>query len=247
MVDRQNRVGYKGTGVMTEGDRAMDRKERLRRLAMETIDLSKDPYFMQNHVGTFECRLCLTVHTNEGSYLAHTQGKKHQVNLARRLQKEKEATMGVGVGAGAPPPSTAKVKKTGKVKIGKPGYKITKERDPKSKQKALLFEVEYPEIENGVSPRYRFMSTYEQKQEQQDQAFQYLIVAAEPYDTICFKVPNMEIDRGEGKFYDGWDPLKKTYTLQVHFKERTMKELPSLPQQVRTTDLAFHGGGGFVR
>lgn len=52
----------------------MDRRERLRRLALETIDLSKDPYFMRNHLGQYECRLCLTLHTNEGNYLAHTQG-----------------------------------------------------------------------------------------------------------------------------------------------------------------------------
>ena len=39
--------------------------------------------------GQFECRLCLTLHTNEGSYLSHTQGKKHQTNLSRRLAKEK--------------------------------------------------------------------------------------------------------------------------------------------------------------
>ena len=52
----------------------MDRRERLRRLALETIDLSKDPYFMRNHLGQYECRLCLTLHNNEGNYLAHTQG-----------------------------------------------------------------------------------------------------------------------------------------------------------------------------
>ena len=54
---------------------AVDRRERLRRLALETIDLSKDPYFMRNHLGQYECRLCLTLHTNEGNYLAHTQGE----------------------------------------------------------------------------------------------------------------------------------------------------------------------------
>ncbi len=31
---------------------------------METIDISKDPYFMRNHIGTYECRLCLTLHSN---------------------------------------------------------------------------------------------------------------------------------------------------------------------------------------
>lgn len=64
--DRNTRHGYKFSGQATDQDRQQDRRERLRRLAMETIDLSKDPYFMMNHVGTFECRLCLTVHTNEG-------------------------------------------------------------------------------------------------------------------------------------------------------------------------------------
>lgn len=43
---------------------------------------------MRNHIGTYECRLCLTLHSNEGSYLAHTQGKKHQTNLARRAARE---------------------------------------------------------------------------------------------------------------------------------------------------------------
>lgn len=38
--------------------------------------------------GTYECKLCLTLHNNEGSYLAHTQGKKHQSNLARRAAKD---------------------------------------------------------------------------------------------------------------------------------------------------------------
>lgn len=57
---------------------AIDRRERLRRLALETIDLSKDPYFMRNHLGQYECRLCLTLHNNEGNYLAHTQACSRQ-------------------------------------------------------------------------------------------------------------------------------------------------------------------------
>ena len=113
---------------------AIDRRERLRRLALETIDLAKDPYFMRNHLGrydpdpatlpkpptthafrvetrapfdtargltsspdrvpsiprliSYECKLCLTIHGNEGSYLAHTQGKRHQQNLAKRAARE---------------------------------------------------------------------------------------------------------------------------------------------------------------
>jgi splicing factor 3A subunit 2 len=65
-----------------------DRRERLRLLALETIDLAKDPYFMKNHLGSYECKLCLTLHNNEGSYLAHTQGRRHQMNLARRASRD---------------------------------------------------------------------------------------------------------------------------------------------------------------
>ena len=36
----------------------------------------QDPYFMRNHLGTYECKLCLTLHNNEASYLAHTQASK---------------------------------------------------------------------------------------------------------------------------------------------------------------------------
>ena len=93
-MDFQNRVGSKtgGGGQASYSESNRDRRERLAQLAAETIDLAKDPYFMRNHLGTYECKLCLTLHNNEASYLAHTQGKKHQSNLARRAAKEaKEA------------------------------------------------------------------------------------------------------------------------------------------------------------
>lgn len=68
-----------------------DRRERLRQLALETIDINKDPYFMKNHLGSYECKLCLTLHNNEGSYLAHTQGKNIRLTwpgeLPRRPKK----------------------------------------------------------------------------------------------------------------------------------------------------------------
>ena len=45
---------------------------------MDSMDLSKDPHFMRNHLATHERMLCLTLHTNEHNYLAHTQGKRTQ-------------------------------------------------------------------------------------------------------------------------------------------------------------------------
>lgn len=94
-------------GVASASAAGVDRRERLRKLALETIDISREcvpprrshqwrprralrlrarltgaaaapalrsPYYMRNHVGQAECRLCLTLHPNEGNYLAHTQG-----------------------------------------------------------------------------------------------------------------------------------------------------------------------------
>ena len=89
-MDFQNRVGTRfgrGSGI-SASESNVDRRERLRKLALETIDLAKDPYFLKNHLGSFECKLCLTIHTNEGSYLAHTQGKKHQTHLMRRAARD---------------------------------------------------------------------------------------------------------------------------------------------------------------
>ena len=81
-IDFQHREGSKfgGGGNLSESQAALERKERLRKLALETIDITKDPYILRNHLGTYECKLCLTLHNNEGNYLAHTQGKRHQVD-----------------------------------------------------------------------------------------------------------------------------------------------------------------------
>lgn len=189
-----------------------DRRERLRQLALETIDINKDPYFMKNHLGSYECKLCLTLHNNEGSYLAHTQGKKHQTNLARRAAKEaKEAPA-------QPAPAKVKVEVKKFVKIGRPGYKVTKQRDPETGQQSLLFQIDYPEVAEGIGPRHRFMSAYEQRIEPPDRRWQYLLLAAEPYETIAFKVPSREIDKAENRFWTHWNRETKQFFLQFHFK-----------------------------
>lgn len=58
------------------------------------------------------------------------------------------------------------------IKIGRPGYKVTKARDLTTNQRSLLFEVDYPEAEDGAQPRHRFMSAYEQKVEAPDKNYQ---------------------------------------------------------------------------
>ncbi|KAL6574904.1 Splicing factor 3A subunit 2 [Orobanche minor] len=201
-------------GAASAQNEAIDRRERLRRLALETIDLAKDPYFMRNHLGSYECKLCLTLHNNEGNYLAHTQGKRHQTNLAKRAAREaKEAPA-------QPQPHKRNTSLKKIVKIGRPGYRVTKQFDPETKQRSLLFQIEYPEIEDNAKPKHRFMSSFEQKIQPFDKRYQYLLFAAEPYENISFKVPSTEIDKSTPKFFSHWDPDSKMFTLQLYFKTK---------------------------
>jgi splicing factor 3A subunit 2 len=219
-MDYQNRAGSTpgSAGVAGSSETNVNRRERQRKLALEVIDLAKDPYFMKNHLGSYECKLCLTLHNNEGSYLAHTQGKKHQTNLARRAARDaKENNQNQNLPLQNNLANKIKIKKIA-VKIGRPGYKVTKVRDPITKQLGLLFQIQYPEIAENVIPRYRFMSAYEQHVEAPNKQHQYLLFAAEPYETIAFKVQSKEIDKLEGKFWTHWDTDSKQYSLQFLFK-----------------------------
>jgi splicing factor 3A subunit 2 len=227
-MDRQNRVGSKfgGGGVSSAQQSERERKERLRKLALESIDLAKDPYLMRNHLGSYECKLCLTLHTNEANYLAHTQGKKHQQGLAKRahmekLKQEKELQ------AGMPMTSATNVQapKAKKIRIGRPAYQVFKSRDSDTNQRCLSFELQYPEIEADLQPRHRFMSAFEQRIESPpDRRFQYLLFAAEPYETVAFKIPNEPIDKGEDKFVTHWDAEDKKFTLSLFFVEAEQQE-----------------------
>ncbi|KAM5470197.1 CWF complex protein sap62 [Microsporum audouinii] len=232
-MDYQNRAGSKfgGGGVASHSATNADRRERLRKLALEHIDLAKDPYFFKNHVGSFECRLCLTVHQNDGSYLAHTQGRKHQTNLARRAAREqKEGRAQDGAGGALPAGNMSVQVKRNTVKIGRPGYKITKIRDPLTRQHGLLFQLQYQEITPGVTPRIRFMSAFEQKvDDPPDKDYQYLIVAAEPYQTCGFKLQAREVDRREGKLWTWFDEDSKEFWIQLLFKTEREERYSGVP------------------
>lgn len=94
-----------------------------------------------------------------------------------------------------------------------------------------VHQIDYPEIAEGIGPRHRFMSAYEQRIEPPDRRWQYLLLAAEPYETIAFKVsfnytliflcslfflditspsllfqvPSREIDKAENRFWTHWN------------------------------------------
>ncbi|MGK3743471.1 MAG: splicing factor 3A subunit 2, partial [Bacillariaceae sp.] len=232
-IDRQNRVGSKfgGGGVSSSQNSERERKERLKQLALESIDLAKDPYLMRNHLGTYECKLCLTLHTNEANYLAHTQGKKHQQGLAKRAYMEKiraereeqqQQNLKRPPSQYGPLGSSAEQQQSKKsiIKIGRPAYQVFKSRDVDTDQRCLTFELTYKDINDDLRPRHRFMSAYEQKVDvPPDRRYQYVLFAAEPYETIAFKIPNEPLDRNHGRLITHWDDDDKKFTLTLYFAD----------------------------
>jgi splicing factor 3A subunit 2 len=211
-----------GGGQATHQQESIDRRERLRKLALETIDLKKDPYYFRNHVGKVECKLCFTVHPNEGNYLAHTQAKKHQLGLAKRvlvdareraaLEERNALANGGGLSSSS---SSSKVQF---ISIGRPAYKLIKQTDVETKQRGLIISIEYPQIDEGIQPRHRFMTSFEQRVQPPDKNYQYLIFAAQPYETIAFKIPSLQVERTSDKLIQSWDRTTRVFTLQMWFK-----------------------------
>lgn len=246
----------------------MDRRERLRKLALETIDLSKDPYFMRNHLGSYECKLCATLHTNEGSYLAHTQGKKHQVNMKRRLEMQKNMDLSTGgfdpdapLGSGMVADKQSKPREAPAIKpediperfrmpvnnIGRPGYKVSKMYCPESDRFAILFQLDYLEVDKVSRPYHRFVSAFEQKVEAPRAEYQYILFACKPYETIGFRFPNnFLVDRTEENTLKYWDESKKVYYLQFFLNPMEARVLPGLSKQAIQTTLSINGTGSMV-
>ncbi|KAJ2338205.1 CWF complex protein sap62, partial [Coemansia sp. RSA 2671] len=81
--------------------------------------------------------------------------------------------------------------------------------------------VTYPEVTDETKPRHRFMSAYEQHVEPPNRQYQYLLFAAEPYETVAFKVQSREVDMRPGKFWSHWDMDTRKFTLQFFFRNPT--------------------------
>ena len=215
----------------------LERRDRLRKIAAETTDLMKDPYFYRNHMGIYECKLCLTIHNNEGSYLAHTQSKKHQTNLNKRKVIEAKHNLFV-----QEMKNEQKVKqeelKIKYVKIGRPAYRIGKERDFMSHKRKIKFEIEYPLIKSDITPQFRIMSELEvntqknksnnfeennknneiNEEKKEENKYHYVVFAAEPYENIAVKIPNMPVDYNPEKHFSYWDESKKIFYLTLNYK-----------------------------
>lgn len=135
-------------------------------------------------------------------------------------------------------PTQSNVQRKVFLKIGRPGYRVTKVRDKDTGKEGMMVQVHLPQIKADVIPRRRFMSAWEQKREPPNKAYQYLIVrttpsyticyllwcqvAAEPYETVAFRIPAREIeDESDDAGYwnwSYWDPDTKQYSFQFMFR-----------------------------
>ena len=73
------------------------------------------------------------------------------------------------------------------------------------------------------------MSAYEQKVEEPDKNYQYMLVAAEPYETCAFKLQQRDVDRREGRFWTWWDSDNKDFWVQVTFKTEREERYSGVP------------------
>jgi splicing factor 3A subunit 2 len=78
-------------------------------------------------------------------------------------------------------PKQSSVQRKVFLKIGRPGYRVTKVRDRESGKEGMMVQIHLPQIKAGVEPRRRFMSAWEQRREPPNKSYQYLIVRANPH------------------------------------------------------------------
>ena len=60
------------------------------------------------------------------------------------------------------------------------------------------------------------MSAFEQRKEPPNKEYQYILFAAEPYETIAFKIQSREVDKREGRFWSHWDVDSRYFFLQFY-------------------------------
>lgn len=235
-MDYSGRVNSKkgAGGVAGAQETQVHTRKRVQELlSAHVVDLENDPYVIRNQLGMLECRLCLTTHVSEASYISHLGGRKHRMGLERRQELENRGARttvpsALGVSISAP--------KRAWDKIGRPAYHVTKVRHPESLQMGVLVQVELPKM-TVKEPFFRFLLYYELSAKNQNVGasffdknggdaadFQYLVISGEPYENVAFAVPKGEIDRPEDpsasseSYWWHWDDDKKEFFMQFFYK-----------------------------
>ena len=99
-----------------------------------------------------------------------------------------------------------------------------KEKDFMSHKKKIKFEIDYPFIKNNITPQFRIMSELEVntqkngKNENEENKYHYVVFAAEPYENIAVRIPNLPLDYNIEKHFSYWDDGKKIFYLTLNYK-----------------------------
>ena len=56
-----------------------------------------------------------------------------------------------------------------------------------------------------------------------------MLIAAEPYETVAFKLQAREVDKSQGKYFEYWDPDSKEFWVQVTFKTEREERYSGVP------------------
>ncbi|KAG9392020.1 putative splicing factor 3a subunit 2 [Carpediemonas membranifera] len=202
-----------GTGGQLSQSVLNARLQREKKALMEEAlqeEVAKDPYVSKNQFGQYECKLCMSVHSTIADYTVHRELRKHKVNIARFEKMKAGNTIDNGPLYVRPKPQRTVPS------IGQPSYWVTRQRDLQNRP-SIKVEVHYPEILDGIVPRWRAISWFEQKVEVPDSNWQFIAFAAQPYDTIAIKVPNWELD--DSRTYEQWYPDKKMFVVQLQYAD----------------------------
>lgn len=72
--------------LSSKSENILHKRSRIKKLLIDTHDLTNDPYYKINSIGKIECLLCLTTHHNEFNYIVHKQGHRHQQRCNKRYE-----------------------------------------------------------------------------------------------------------------------------------------------------------------
>lgn len=231
MYGREHGVKMGIGGIATDELLQRQRAQQIKKLQHDVYDLKKDPYYTTTDMGIIECSLCKTTHRTPEGYIQHTEGKKHRDSLHLRqfhqkkmLASKNQVAQGVAQGLGGGKgnsllsnPKQHQQQFISRPTIGLPQYDVVKQYCPDTGHHAIAFKIHYPFIEQGLRPRYELLSVFQQKVEQPDPRFQYLVFAAEPYNNMAVKIPN--VPRAAKRILTDWDTTTKTFILQMGFSD----------------------------
>ncbi|CCK72546.1 spliceosome assembly protein PRP11 KNAG_0K01810 [Huiozyma naganishii CBS 8797] len=211
-MDYSSRAGSKkgGGGMATESEFNLQRRRQVEQLLSHDQEIPytyatqdgvtpngsgggetrSDPYIYKNRSGKLICKLCNTLHMSWSSVERHLQGKKHGLNVLRRVSSDQRGSQGPGTQPGA---STAELEYQAKVdetrkSLGAngvtPACQVVPIRD--THRDGLAIRVEYSGAPHSRDPPpfIRIMSSFELPGDDNNNKGKTLIIAYPPFNNV---------------------------------------------------------------